>query len=68
MVTDEPGAKAGVWLDGVRVKARSHDEALSLIHPNDIEAIEIYSSVSRIPGEFLDDSCAAIVVWSRQPI
>lgn len=65
---NQPGAKAGVWLDGVRVKARSHDEALSLIHPNDIEAIEIYSSVSRIPGEFLDDSCAAIVVWSRQPI
>lgn len=62
---NQPGAKAGVWLDGVRIRARSHDEALSLIHPNDIEAIEIYASVSRIPGEFLDDSCAAIVVWSR---
>jgi hypothetical protein len=65
---NQPGAKAGVWLDGVRIRAKSHDEALSLIHPNDIEAIEIYTSASRIPGEFLDDSCAAIVVWSRQPI
>jgi hypothetical protein len=60
-----PGAKVGVWLDGIRIRAKSADEALSLVSPNDIEAIEVYTGASRIPGEFLEDSCAAIVLWSR---
>ncbi|MEO8448775.1 MAG: TonB-dependent receptor plug domain-containing protein, partial [Gemmatimonadota bacterium] len=40
-------------------------QALMEISPLDIEAMEIYRGVSSIPGEFLDDSCAVIVMWSR---
>ncbi len=40
-------------------------EMLSRISPNQIEMIEVYRGVAEIPGEFLNDSCAAIVIWTR---
>lgn len=60
-----PSAKVAVWIDGARVRTSNHNEALSLINPKDIEAMEIYRSGVQIPGEFLEDSCAAIVIWTR---
>ena len=57
--------RVSVWIDGDKVRTPSLDVALGLIHPNDIEAIEIYRGLSQIPAEFLDDSCAAVVIWTR---
>ena len=57
--------RVSAWIDGDRVRTAGPDEALGLIHPNDIEAIEIYRGLSQIPAEFLDDSCAAIVISTR---
>ena len=57
--------RVSVWIDGDKVRTSGPDEALGLISPNDIEAIEVYRGVSQIPAEFLDDSCAAIVIWTR---
>lgn len=60
-----PGARVSVWIDGARVMTGNHNEALAYVRPGDIEMIEVYRSVAQIPGEFLDDSCAAIVIWTR---
>jgi len=60
-----PGARVAVWIDGARVMTGDHNEALSYLRPNDIEMIEVYRSGGQIPGEFLADSCAAIVIWTR---
>ncbi len=57
--------RVSVWIDGDKVRTTTPGEALGLIHPNDVEAIEIYRGLSQIPAEFLDDSCAAIVIWTR---
>lgn len=59
------GAKVSVWIDGARVMTGDHNEALEYLRPGDIEMIEVYRGVSQIPAEFLDDSCAAIVIWTR---
>lgn len=38
---------------------------LETVLPSQIEAMEIYRGPSEMPAEFLDDSCAAIVIWTR---
>ncbi len=60
-----PDAKVAVWIDGARVMTNNHNEALEYLRPSSIEMIEVYRGVGQIPGEFLDDSCAAIVIWTR---
>ena len=59
------GGQVSVWIDGARVVTRDHNEALSYLRPNDIEFIEIYRRAGQIPGEYLGDSCAAVVIWTR---
>lgn len=59
------GSKVAVWIDGARVMTNDHNEALHYLRASDVEAIEIYRGVGQIPGEFLEDSCAAIVIWTR---
>ena len=38
-----------------------------LLHPDEVEAIEIYSSPMQVPGRFggLGARCGVIAVWSR---
>jgi len=40
-------------------------EALRDVIPSSIQIMEVYSGVARIPGEFLDDACAVIVIWTK---
>lgn len=40
-------------------------EVLDAIHPSDIELIEIYGGVARIPVEFLVDACAVVAIWTK---
>ena len=68
-----------VYVDGVRRTHRTIDsavpngpdvvdesmEALREISPSAVEAMEVYSGASQIPGEFLDDACAVIAVWTK---
>jgi hypothetical protein len=62
-----PAAKIGIWIDGAKVANRGgYIPAIGdLLDVRDIEAIEVYRGVAEIPGEFLDDSCAAIVIWTK---
>jgi CarboxypepD_reg-like domain len=56
-----------VWLDGQRVKGLEVDELL----PQDIEAMELYESISGLPFEFTPPDasipCGTIVIWTRIP-
>ena len=64
-----PGKSAvQVYIDGTRVTASKSTpvpEALQLVKPKDIEAMEVYTGVARIPAEFLNDACAVIAIWTR---
>lgn len=69
------GAKMGeagpvqIYIDGQRMTRSFHPEeqreVLSLVTPSQIQAIEVYTSTSRIPAEFLEDACAVIAIWTR---
>ena len=62
-----------IYIDGMRMTGRTstmagsneHREVLRLVNPAQVQAIEVYSGVSRIPGEFLDDACAVIAIWTK---
>lgn len=40
-------------------------EYLQRVIPSQIEMMEIYSGPAEMPAEFLDDSCAAIAIWTK---
>lgn len=43
-------------------------QAVNMVHPMDITAIEIYRGPGQTPGEFLDsdDACGVILTWTRR--
>jgi hypothetical protein len=61
-----------VYVDGQRVTrfARQFGDeveaALAQVEPRQIQAIEVYSGVSQIPGDFASQACAAIVIWTKR--
>jgi hypothetical protein len=62
----QPG-KVQIYIDGTRVTQidGSVNEALQLVIPRDIEAMEVYTGVGRLPAEFLNDACAVIAIWTK---
>jgi hypothetical protein len=62
-------SRVQVYVDEHRQTANmSPAEVLDLIKsisPQSIELMEVYPSVSRIPGEFVNDACAVIVIWTK---
>ena len=71
------GGKVHIYIDGLRMTGRitmtgvenaiaaEQREVLRLVLPTQVQAIEVYSGVARIPGEFLEDACAVIAIWTR---
>jgi hypothetical protein len=60
--------KVQVYIDGTRVTADPGTgviDAIRLVHVRQIEAMEVYASVARIPAEFLNDACAVIAIWTK---
>lgn len=57
-----------VYIDGVRMTryGDSADQAIRTIQPSAIQIMEVYTGISRIPGEFLDDDCAVIAIWTKR--
>lgn len=60
-----------IWIDGMKMTGRGGDigreqkEILAMVLPSQIQAIEVYTGVSRLPAEFLDDACAVIAIWRK---
>jgi hypothetical protein len=57
-----------VYVDGHRMTnlAMTVDDVLSSVHPKDIEIMEVYRGVARIPAEFLYNACAVIAIWTKR--
>ena len=62
-------SRVQVYIDDHRQTAnQSPADVLELIRsipPQSIELMEVYPSVSRIPGEYVNDACAVIVIWTK---
>jgi hypothetical protein len=60
------GCVPRVYLDGVviRMAGLTIDD---LVHPNELEGIEVYRSAAEVPGEFTSfGGCGAIALWTRR--
>lgn len=61
-----------VYIDGQRTTIAYSDTGggvlslLQSIKPHMIQIMEVYPSIGTIPGEFLADSCAVIVIWTKR--
>ncbi|MGE0439777.1 MAG: carboxypeptidase regulatory-like domain-containing protein [Gemmatimonadales bacterium] len=53
-----PEARSRMWQEWL--------ELIGRVRPSEIEAMEIFRGSSQVPGEFLDNSCGAVVIWTRE--
>jgi hypothetical protein len=62
-----PSPNVQVYVDGVRMTRGlgDADRVLREVLPSSVEAMEVYTGVARIPGEFSNDACAVIAIWTR---
>lgn len=65
VVTSE-GCRPAIYLDGVRFPLLG-EKLDNIVHPQDIEAIEVYPHVAEVPVEFMSagQQCGAIAIWTR---
>lgn len=56
---------SGSMISGRAGISRALGELLERYIPSQIEMIEIYRGSSEMPAEFIDNTCAAIVIWTR---
>lgn len=67
-----PACYADVWIDNSRVYAYRRGESLfdvNTIQPNQIEAIEVYSSAATIPTRYARggaEQCGLLVIWTKR--
>jgi Carboxypeptidase regulatory-like domain/TonB-dependent Receptor Plug Domain len=63
---EQPGIQ--VYVDGHRMTNLNTtvDDVLASVEPSDIEIMEVYRGVSRIPGEYLRNACAVIAIWTKR--
>lgn len=73
------GGKVQIYIDGLRMTGRrmtsrtsdedvevaEQMEVLKMVHPTQVQAMEVYTGVARIPGQFLEDACAVIAIWTK---
>ena len=59
------GCKPMLWMDGIRVPNAELDD---IANPMDVGGMEVYTSWSALPGEYMDREsagCGAIVIWTK---
>lgn len=59
-------ARVQVFIDNRRTSTSDGvQEVLKSIPVSSVQLMEVYTSVSRIPAEFVNDACAVIVIWTK---
>jgi hypothetical protein len=58
------GCPPVIWLDGARSFTTGR---IDFVHPDDIEAIEVYRGPSQVPAQYggAESACGVILIWTR---
>ena len=61
------GCRPVVWVDGAR---SSSTGTIDFVHPDDVEAIEVYRGPSQVPAQYsgAESACGVILVWTRHDL
>jgi hypothetical protein len=64
-----PTPRVQVYVDGLRLTrdqgGEDANQILKSVKPQSIAAMEVYTGIARIPGEYLEDACAVIAIWTK---
>ena len=62
-----PAEKIQVYINGARFSAPGDlpSDVLKMVAPAEVALLEVYTHVTRIPAEYLNDACAVIAVWTK---
>jgi len=73
-VYGEGAARVQVYINGARLWSPGGPntpgdgnvaDVLKLVATADIELMEVYTGVARLPGEYVNDACAVIAIWTK---
>lgn len=58
------GCAIRIWVDGMLV---GDENTFDFLHPDDIEAVEVYRGIGGIPAQYggAESACGVILVWTR---
>jgi TonB-dependent Receptor Plug Domain len=58
-----------LYIDGIRLRSQNFDSVRidEMVHPNDVEGIEIYRSTAQVPSQYggTGAGCGVILIWTR---
>ena len=64
-----PAPRVQVYVDGLQLTrdqgGQDANEILKGIKPQSVAVMEVYTGIARIPGEYLEDACAVIAIWTK---
>ena len=67
--SDTRRPRTQVYVDGLRLtrdeKGEDANQVLKTVNPRSIAVMEVYTGIARIPGEFSEDACAVVAIWTK---
>jgi hypothetical protein len=60
------GCLPAVWVDGVQVQQLPENSLDDLLVPGMVEAVEVYTSFSAAPAQFVSGVCGVVIFWTRR--
>ena len=55
-----------IWVDGMRAPQFSGSGVNDFLTPDRIEAVEVYTSFSAAPSQYVSSTCGVILFWTRR--
>lgn len=56
-----------VYIDGMLTNRRQPATVNDLVHPLDLEGVEVYQGLAQMPGEYSDlTGCGVVLLWTRR--
>jgi hypothetical protein len=55
-----------IYMDGIRLPLRTGSRLDDVLTPDRIESVEVYTSLSEAPAQYISGHCGVILLWTRR--